>query len=89
MSPPQLPDHTPIKEARNLGPQSALWLASIGIETLGDLRAYGSVAAYQSAIIASTKPHLMFLYALEAALLNINLNDLSLETKRTLQLQLQ
>lgn len=45
---PLPPDpNRPVHRMRSLGPKSAAWLKAAGIETEGDLRALGAVAAYR------------------------------------------
>jgi len=75
-----------ISEMKNLGPACQNWLAAADIHTEEDLKALGSVEAYHRAnFFAQQRPHLMFLYALEAAILDINLNMLSKEDRAALK----
>ncbi|KQW44575.1 MULTISPECIES: TfoX/Sxy family protein [unclassified Roseateles] len=57
-----------IESLANLGPKSAEMLASVGITTLDQLRALGSVAAYAKAKRAGQDVSLNLLWALEGAL---------------------
>jgi len=57
-----------ISELNGLGPKSRAMLAKVGITTIGQLRATGSVAAYCLAKRASAKVSLNLLWGLESAL---------------------
>ena len=61
---------------RNLGPQSAAWLAEVGLKTREDLERTGSVGAYLRVREARGKASLNLLYALEAALLDVHWTEL-------------
>jgi len=75
-----------ISEMRNLGPACQKWLAAADIHTETQLKELGAVEAYHRAnFFAQQRPHLMFLYALEAAILDINLNMLSAEDRAALK----
>lgn len=75
-----------ISEMRNMGPACQKWLGAAEIYTEADLREYGAVEAYHRAnFFAQQRPHLMFLYALEAALLDIPLGVLSPEDRARLK----
>ncbi|WP_026941834.1 TfoX/Sxy family DNA transformation protein [Hellea balneolensis] len=75
-----------ISEMRNLGPACQKWLAAADIHTENQLKALGAVEAYHRAnFFAQQRPHLMFLYALEAAILDINLTTLSAEDRARLK----
>ncbi len=60
---------TPAK-LRNIGPKSAAQLRQIGVRTLDDLRALGSLEAFVKLKRAGFKPSLNLLYSLEGALLD-------------------
>jgi len=73
-------------DMRNIGPVTRRRLAAIGVHTLADLRAMGSVAAY--ARMRFENPHglsLNALYGLEAAILDIDWRALTPETKAALR----
>ena len=53
---------------RNLGPQSARWLAAAGVNTEAELRAAGAVGAYRLVALRGYRPSLNLLYAIEGAL---------------------
>lgn len=55
---------------RNLGPVSRQWLATIGVETLEELRALGSVDAYRLLLLRGHPVSLNLLWAIEGALLD-------------------
>ncbi|MDE2869087.1 MAG: TfoX/Sxy family DNA transformation protein [Chloroflexota bacterium] len=71
---------------RNIGPTTACWLADVGITTVEDLDALGSVGAYQR--LKAARPRqvtIVALYALEAALLDIAWTELPLEARSRLR----
>jgi hypothetical protein len=55
---------------RNIGPKSAAQLRQVGVRTIDDLRALGSLEAFVKLKRAGFKPSLNLLYALEGALLD-------------------
>ena len=55
---------------RNVGPKSAAQLRQVGVRTLDDLRALGSLEAYIKLKRAGFRPSLNLLYSLEGALLD-------------------
>ena len=55
---------------RNIGPKSAAQLRQVGVRTLDDLRALGSLEAFIKLKRAGFKPGLNLLYSLEGALLD-------------------
>ena len=65
-----------VEALRNLGPTSAAWLAEVGIHTLEDLRAVGSVAAYRAVRAHRGETSLNLLWALEGALLDLDWREL-------------
>ena len=77
----------PLIELRNIGPASAGWLAACGIRTAADLRAVGALAAYRRVKRREKRACLMLLYALEAAMRDVNVNALSAADKRELKLR--
>ena len=75
-----------ISEMKNLGPVCQKWLAAADIHTDDELKALGAVEAYPRAnFFAQKRPHLMFLYALQAAILDINLNRFSAADRAALK----
>ena len=59
---------------RNIGPKSAAWLRQVGLRTLDDLAAVGTVEAFMRVKRAGFKPGLNLLYAIEGALLDCHCN---------------
>ena len=55
---------------RNIGPKSAAQLRQVGVRSLDDLRALGSLEAFVKLKRAGFKPSLNLLYSLEGALLD-------------------
>ena len=60
---------------RNIGPKSAAWLRQVGLRSLDDLAAVGTVDAYMRVKRAGFKPGLNLLYAIEGALLDCHWQD--------------
>ena len=76
-----------ISEMRNLGPACQKWLAGADIHTEDQLKELGAVEAYHRAnFFAQKRPHLMFLYALQAAILDIDMRMLSPDDRAALKL---
>ena len=76
------------KTMRNLGPKSTAWLEEVGIRSLEDLRRMGSVAVYAMVRSRHADATLNLLWALEAALQDIDWRELPPEEKSRLRLQL-
>ena len=53
---------------RNIGPKSAAWLRQVGLRSLEDIAAIGTVDAFMKVRRAGFKPSLNLLYSLEGAL---------------------
>ncbi len=68
----------------NVGPKSAAWLRQVGVRTLADLSALGSVAAFAKVRKAGFKPSLNLLYSLEGALRGCHWTALSADDKTRL-----
>lgn len=60
---------------RNIGPKSAAWLRQVGLRSLEDLAAIGTVEAYMKVRRAGFKPSLTLIYAMEGALLDCHWQD--------------
>ena len=74
---------------RNLGPKSVQWLGEIGINDAEDLREIGAVAAYvRLQFVMGEKVSLNLLYAMEAAIRDVDWRSLSAEDKARLTAQL-
>jgi DNA transformation protein len=77
-----------LSELRNIGPQSAQWLKSVGIETIEDLEDVGVVEAYKRVKAAyPDRVSLNLLYALKGGLLDIEWNLLPEKLKIELKNQ--
>jgi DNA transformation protein and related proteins len=75
---------------RNLGPVSMRLLAEIGVRTIDDLRAIGSLEAFvRLRFIAAAPPSRNLLHAMEAALLDSDWRDLPEQRKRELDAALE
>lgn len=67
---------TALPKLRNIGPKSAAQLRQVGVRTLDDLRALGSLAAFVKLKRAGFKPGLNLLYSMEGALLDCHWQQL-------------
>lgn len=62
---------------KNIGPKSSEWLASVGVNTLEDVARLGVVETYKRVKVAyPDKVSLNMLYGLQAALLDLSINQL-------------
>ena len=78
--------NAPVSTLPGLGLVTEGWLAEVGISTVGQLRAVGSVEAYRRLrFTLAWRVSLNALYALEAALRGCHWLDLPVETKNLLQ----
>jgi len=83
------PTTRPIGDLRNIGDCSAQWLAEAGVATKRDLRRIGPVAAYT--IVKANHPssaNLNLLWALQAAVVDMTLNELPDAVKAELKREL-
>ena len=69
---------------RNIGPKSAAWLRQVGLRTLDDLAAVGTVEAFMRVKRAGFKPGLNLLYAIEGALLDCHWQEVPDERRQEL-----
>ena len=69
---------------RNIGPKSAAWLRQVGLRTLEDLAAVGTVEAFMRVKRAGFKPGLNLLYAIEGALLDCHWQEVPDERRQEL-----
>jgi DNA transformation protein and related proteins len=69
---------------RNIGPKSAAWLRQVGLRTLEDIAAIGTVEAYMRVKRAGFKPGLNLLYAIEGALLDCHWQEVPEERRHEL-----
>lgn len=81
-------DATSVLLLPNLGPKSAQMLQAASIQTLGDLRTLGSVAAYGKARRAGQRVSLNLLWALEGALTGERWQDVARHQRTSLLLAL-
>ncbi len=71
---------------RNIGPKSAAQLRQVGVRTIDDLRALGSLEAFIKLKRAGFKPSLNLLYSLEGALLDCHWQQVPEERRSELVL---
>lgn len=71
---------------RNIGPKSAAQLRQVGVRTIDDLRALGSLEAFVKLKRAGFKPSLNLLYSLEGALLDCHWQQIPDERRSELVL---
>ncbi len=77
-----------ISELRGLGAVSERWLESVGIKDEDDLRTLGAVEAFARVrLAAAPTASLNLLYALQAALIDVDWRSLPPEYKRSLREQ--
>lgn len=69
---------------RNIGPKSAAWLRQVGLRTLDDIAAIGTVEAFMRVRRAGFKPGLNLLYAIEGALLDCHWQEVPEERRHEL-----
>lgn len=75
---------------KNLGPKSMEWLASIGIFSLDDVVRIGVAETYIRVKAAHPeKVSLNLLYGLQAALLDISINELPLDIREQLKREVE
>jgi DNA transformation protein len=77
-----------LNQIRNLGPVSRQWLDDIGIHTIKDLRRVGSVSAYAMVRRNERRASLNLLWALEAAIRDIDWRELNSCDKEVLRTKL-
>ena len=69
---------------RNIGPKSAAWLRQVGLRSLEDLTAVGTVEAFMRVKRAGFKPGLNLVYAIEGALLDCHWQEVPEERRQQL-----
>lgn len=74
-----------IAKLRNLGPRSIAWLESIGIQTRDDLERIGSIEIYSLLKTEGLPVSLNLVYAIEAALMDLDWRELPQEIKAQLK----
>lgn len=75
-----------VPKMRNIGPKSAAWLRQVGLRSLEDIAAAGTVDAFMKVRRAGFKPSLNLLYALEGALLDCHWQEIPAERRSELVL---
>ncbi len=79
-----------VEDLKNIGPQSAAWLHAAGIHTREDLEAIGPVFAYK--VLKFQRPRevtRMLLYALQGAVDDVHVGELSPDVKSRLVCEAQ
>ena len=74
-----------LERQKNIGPRSAAWLASVGLHTVEDLEALGTVAAMGRLRAAGHPVTLNMAWALEATLRGVDARALPAEVKAALR----
>jgi DNA transformation protein and related proteins len=80
---------TGISGLQNLGPKSQGMLEAVGIKTLADLQALGSVRAYARVKASGANASLNLLWALEGALTGLPWQEVAREHRLSLLLALE
>lgn len=70
------------QKMRNIGPKSTAWLRQVGLRSLEEIAAIGTVEAFMKVRRAGFKPSLNLLYALEGAVLDCHWQDVP-DARRT------
>ncbi len=70
------------QKMRNIGPKSAAWLRQVGLRSLDEITAIGTVEAFMKVRRAGFKPSLNLLYALEGAILDCHWQEIP-DVRRT------
>jgi hypothetical protein len=83
-SPSQEGVGTPIENLRNLGPSSAAWLRGVGVHSRADLQRLGPAIVYRLAKRKYPNITLNLLWAMEAALRDKNILDITEDEKAKL-----
>jgi len=78
-----------ISSMRNLGPVTERWCNKVGVMNRGDLEETGSLATYVAVIKAGWSPNLNLLWALEGALLDLDILKLPPPVKDSLLQRLE
>ena len=70
-----------LQHLKNLGKTSAQWLHAVGIHSAADLRRLGAVDAYRAVKARGFRASKVLLYAIEGALLEFIVHQLSLRRR--------
>ena len=79
----------PIENLRNLGPSSAAWLRGIGIQTRTQLEEAGPIDAYRLIRRSHRGISINLLWAMAAALADVDIRELSAEEKAKLRAEME
>lgn len=74
-----------VRDLKNIGPQSAKWLAAVGIHTRKDLSNIGAVNAFRLMRGHGYNVTPVMLYALQGALMNLHWNRIPSKLKDDLR----
>jgi DNA transformation protein and related proteins len=80
---------TKIKDARNLGPKSAEWLADLGIHTLEDLEEKGVVATWKALQNFHEGANKNMLWAMMGAVMDLDWREIPIELKEQIKKELE
>ncbi len=69
---------------KNIGRTSALWLKTVGIHNLDDLKSIGPAEAFKRINNRGIRTSKVLLYALQGAILDLHWNDIPEELKQQL-----
>jgi hypothetical protein len=83
--PPAMKPEENLESLRNLGPQSCRWLREVGIHTTSQLRQIGPIGAFQLVRRKSPRTSINLLWAIAAALADIDWRKLTTDTKQQLR----
>ena len=78
-----------ISRLKNLGGKSQIMLADIGVHTRAQLAEMGSLEAYKRVRLAGHKANIIFVYAIEGALIGTHWNNLPPGMKEDLKRRLE
>lgn len=78
-------DEIGVSDLKNIGPQSAKWLAAVGIVTRSDLKRVGVVNAFRMMRGHGYNVTPVMLYALQGALMDLHWNRLPAKLKDDLR----
>ena len=73
-----------LSDLKNIGTKTEKWLNDFDIYTRGDIEKYGPVTLYKILKANGYKVNLIFIYALQGALMDLHWNKLPIEVKEKL-----
>jgi len=74
-----------LSHLKNIGPKSEMWLNDFDIYTKEDIERYGPVTLYHILKSNGYDVNMIFVYALQGALMNLHWNELPKEIKDNLK----